>query len=201
MSQSPVTPASRADATTALRALFEAFPADRGNGMGGAATYLIAIEGYSLPAIQKAVKRLIRGEFDWVVGRFLPTTAELSRACRYCEELIAPPKRLALPAPGDVRDDSPEGVAHRQAAIERCRMNRWDWTQIAEAKAEMPDPTKPAKGSDEWESQTKQEIAATGLPKLSEEARALFREQAERAVSIPADQFGPTPSQSKERAA
>lgn len=106
-------PASQTEATNALKPLFVAYPAERGNGMGGAATYLMAVEGYSLPAIQKAVTRLIRGEFDWFGGRFLPTTAELSRACRYCEDLIAPPKRMALPAPGDVEptEDSKRRVA------------------------------------------------------------------------------------------
>lgn len=95
-------PASQAEATDALKALFTAFPVERGNGMGAAATYLIAVEGYSQQAIRKAVTRLIRGEFDWFDGRFLPTPAQVSRACKYCEDLIAPPKRAALPSPGDV---------------------------------------------------------------------------------------------------
>lgn len=99
---SSISPASQAEATDALKALFTAFPAERGNGMGAAATYLIAVEGYSQQAIRKAVTRLIRGEFDWFDGRFLPTPAQVSRACKYCEDLIAPPKRMALPAPGDV---------------------------------------------------------------------------------------------------
>jgi hypothetical protein len=171
-------PASQAEATNALKALFTAFPADRGNGMGGAATYLMAVEGYSLPAIQKAVQRLIRGEFDWVVGRFLPTTAELSRACRYCEDLIAPPKRLALPAPGDVRDDSPEGIAHRQAVVDRW----WNSRRMDDST-----PTSPAEDFDAWEARTREEIArdnAAGRFRLSDEALGLT-----------------TPSQSKDRAA
>jgi len=93
------TPASRADATAALRALFEAFPTERGSA-GGAATYLMAVEGYSLIAIQAAVKRLIRGEAAGHDGRFLPTPAQVSTCVRYCENLYAPPApRQALPAP------------------------------------------------------------------------------------------------------
>jgi hypothetical protein len=93
------TPASLSDATSALRALFEAFPTERG-GNGSAATYLMAVEGYSLRAIQAAVKRLIRGEAAGHDGRFLPTPAQVSTAVRYCENLYAPPApRQALPAP------------------------------------------------------------------------------------------------------
>lgn len=92
-------PASLADATSVLRALFEAFPTERG-GNGSAATYLMAVEGYSLRAIQAAVKRLIRGEAAGHDGRFLPTPAQVSTAVRYCENLYAPPTpRQALPAP------------------------------------------------------------------------------------------------------
>lgn len=95
-------PASQAEATNALKALFSAFPVERGNAMGSAATYLIAVEGYTVEAITKAVKRLIRGEVPGVDTRFLPTPAQVSAAARYCEDLIAPvAPRQALPAPGD----------------------------------------------------------------------------------------------------
>lgn len=168
------TPASRAEATTALRALFEAFPADRSNGVGAAATYLIAVEGYSLVAIQKAVTRLIRGEFDWCSGKFLPTPAEVSRACRYCEDLIAPPKPLALPAPGDVIDDSPEAIARRQQRAENCRRNRFDWTQIADGKEPLEvDPINPIDDYNGWEAREKSRLAdesKSGKFHLSDEA-------------------------------
>lgn len=106
-------PASQAEATAALRALFTAFPIDRGEGSGLAATYLISVEGYSAEAITKAVKRLIRGEVPGVDMRFLPTPAQVSAAVRHCEDLIAPVSpRKALPAPGDVlpTDESRERV-------------------------------------------------------------------------------------------
>ncbi|MCO5092039.1 hypothetical protein [Bosea sp. (in: a-proteobacteria)] len=174
MSQHQTTPASRAEATTALRALFEAFPADRGNGIGGAATYLLAVEGYSLIAIQKAVYRFIRGEFDWFNGKFLPTTAELSRGCRYCEDLIAPPKPLALPAPGDVIDDSPEAIARRQQHAENCRRNRFDWKQIADGKEPLEiDPVNPIDDYNGWEAREKTRLAdesKSGKFRLSDEA-------------------------------
>jgi hypothetical protein len=132
---------------------------------------------------------LIRGEFDWFVGRFLPTTAELSRACRYCEDLIAPPKRLALPAPGDA-DLTEEEVARRQAIADRARerfgIKRTQGETILDREA-IPE-AKRAELDRALKAQAER-IAAEGLPKLSDEARALFREQAERAVSTPAEQF------------
>jgi hypothetical protein len=133
-------PASQADAFHLLKALFFAFPVERFDGTSAAATYLIAVEGYSLRAIEQAVRRLIRGEFEWFSGRFLPTTAEVSRACRYCEDLIAPPRRYALPAPGDIRDDSPAAVAQRQAFVERVRLTRFDWKQVPDGNAPHPNP-------------------------------------------------------------
>ncbi len=177
------TPASRAEATTALRALFEAFPADRSNGVGAAATYLIAVEGYSLVAIQKAVTRLIRGEFDWCSGKFLPTPAEVSRACRYCEDLIAPPKPLALPAPGDIIDDSPEAIARRQEHAENCRRNRFDWKQVAEGKQPDPDPINPIDDYEGWEAREKSRLAdesKSGKFRLSDEALGIPRRRTER---------------------
>lgn len=165
-------PASQAEATAALKALFTAFPAERGNGIGGAATYLIAVEGYSEPAIRKAVTRLIRGEFDWFGGKFLPTTAELSRACRYCEELLAPPKTLALPAPGDIVDDSPEAIARRQQHAENCRKHRFNWQEGAEGE-----PVDHVQDFDEWNARRTENVAAqsrAGGLRLSPEAMGIF---------------------------
>jgi hypothetical protein len=123
MSHQPI-PASRAEATSALRALFEAFPVDRKEGAGGAATYLIAVEGYSAEAITKAVKRLIRGEVAGVDARFLPTPAQVSAAVRYCEDLIAPvAPRQALPAPGDeVRTPAEQALVDAVVAAARARL-------------------------------------------------------------------------------
>ena len=165
-------PASQAEATAALKALFTAFPAERGNGIGGAATYLIAVEGYSEPAIRKAVTRLIRGEFDWFGGKFLPTTAELSRACRYCEDLLAPPKTLALPAPGDIIDDSPEAIARRQQHAENCRKHRFNWQEGTEGA-----PVDHVEEFDEWNARRSEDVAAqsrAGGFRLSPEAMGIF---------------------------
>lgn len=131
-------PASQAEAFNALRLLFTAFPIERSHGSNAAAAYLIAVEGYSLLAIKSAVKRLIRGEFDWFNGQYAPTTAQVSRACRHCEDLIAPPRQRLLPAPGDSRDDSPAAVAQRQSVVERCRLNRFDWKRTADSKPLSP---------------------------------------------------------------
>jgi len=182
-------PASQAEATSALKALFTAFPAERGNGIGGAATYLMAVDGYSLPAIQKAVTRLIRGEFDWFGGRFLPTTAELSRACRFCEDLIAPVKRLALPAPGDVEPTEEEWDRRTKlaaAARERFGIKTTRGETVVDREA-IPEARRAA--LDRAVKAVAERIAADGLPMLSDEAKALFREQAERAAPSPGEQF------------
>lgn len=185
---SSISPASQAEATTALKALFTAFPAERGNGMGGAATYLMAVEGYSLPAIQKAVFRLIRGEFDWFNGKFLPTTAELSRACRYCEDLIAPPKRMALPAPGDVEPTEEEWErrkAQASAARERFGIKPPTGETVVDREA-MPQALR------EERDKVVREAAAKlkGRMELSSEALAIFRKElAERAVPSPDEQY------------
>lgn len=198
-------PASQAEAANALKALFTAFPAERGNGIGGAATYLIAVEGYSEAAIRKAVTRLIRGEFDWFGGRFLPTTAELSRACRYCEDLIAPVERPALPAPGDgVR------TADEQARIDAL-VNGWRKAagrEVHRGETMLDRDEVPAAklaALDKAVMTVAERIKAEGLPKLSEEAMRLFRQQSEMAVPDPAAQFDAwdqaTPTPQSERSA
>ncbi len=182
-------PASQAEATSALKALFVAFPAERGNGMGGAATYLMAVEGYSLPAIQKAVTRLIRGEFEWFGGRFLPTTAELSRACRYCEDLIAPPKRLALPAPGDVEPTEEEWErrkAQADAARDRFGIKPSTGEAVVDREA-MPEALRAERDREVAKAAAK---LREGSYQLSDEARAIFREElSDRVVPSPDEQF------------
>ncbi|MCO5092648.1 hypothetical protein [Bosea sp. (in: a-proteobacteria)] len=157
--------------------------------MGGAATYLMAVEGYSLPAIQKAVTRLIRGEFDWFGGRFLPTTAELSRACRYCEDLIAPPKRMALPAPGDVEPTEEEWArrkAQADAARERFGIKPSTGETVADRET-MPEALRAQRDKD------LERIAAKlkgGSYRLSDEAMAIFRDGlSDRVVPSPDEQY------------
>lgn len=114
MSNSHHSFASPADA---LRALFAAWPADRGEGTGFAEAYIIAIQGYSLKAIDGAVRRIIRGEADDIDRRFLPSPAQLGNVCAYLDKLYAPPRPLALPAP--MREEpTPE---ERQRVADRVR--------------------------------------------------------------------------------
>lgn len=118
--QSPNFPASPSEAKSALIALFEAFPADRGEGTAAVATYLIAIDGYSLRSIQGAVKRIIRGEVSDIDKRFLPSPAQLGNVCAYLEKLYSPPEPVkALPAPGDG-----ERTAEEQARIDAV-VGKW----------------------------------------------------------------------------
>lgn len=125
-------PIRSSDAKAALRGLFATFPTkDRSDPAAVLGTYLIALEGYSQKAVQGAITRIIRGEAGLNTA-FLPTPAELSTVVRYMEGLYAPPKAvLALPAPGDVRDDSPEGIAHRASVVDRL------WRK---PKASIPTP-------------------------------------------------------------
>jgi hypothetical protein len=117
---SPRIPASPSAAKAALLALFEAFPADRGEGSLAVGTYLIAIEGYSLRSIEGAVRRIIRGEVSDIDRRFLPSPAQLGNVCAYLEKLYAPPEPVrALPAPGDG-----ERTAEEQARIDAI-VGKW----------------------------------------------------------------------------
>ncbi|MDO9364630.1 MAG: hypothetical protein Q7T60_17010 [Sphingopyxis sp.] len=196
---SSTSPASQVEATEELRALFTAFPSDKGPVNGYAATYLIAVEGYSQPAIRKAVTRLIRGEFDWFDGRFLPTPAQVSRACRFCEDLITPPKRLSLPAPGDAvptEEEWDRRTKQAEAARDRFGIKRTQGETVTDRDA-IPEARKAE--LDRAVKAQADRIAAEGLPKLSEEALAIFRESAERAAPTPAEQFDewdrrPTPT-------
>ncbi len=119
----------------------------------------------------------------------MPTTAELSRACRYCEDLIAPPQRLPLPAPGS-EALTEEEVARRQALAARAR-ERFGIKQTSGETVVDRDAIPEAKRAelDRAVNAIAESIKANGLPRLSDEARALFREQAERAVPSPGEQF------------
>jgi hypothetical protein len=113
-------PASSAEISGALRALFTAFPSDRGDVPGISATYLMACQGYSLAAIEGAVRRIVRGEVSDIDRRFLPSPAQLGNVCAYLEKLYAPPEPVrALPAPGDG-----ERTAEEQARIDAL-VGKW----------------------------------------------------------------------------
>ena len=107
--------ASPADA---LRALFAAWPSDKGAGTGLTEAYILAIEGYSLPAIEGAVRRLIRGEVDDVDPRFLPSPAQVGNLTAYMEKLLAPPNPVkALQSPGD----SPKSEESKRRVADMAR--------------------------------------------------------------------------------
>lgn len=161
--------ASPADA---LRALFEAWPSDKGDGVGLTKAYITAIEGRSLRALEGAVLRLIRGEVDDIDPRFLPTPAQVGNLTAYMEKLYAPPKTLALPAPGDIVDDSPEAIARRQQHAENCRKHRFNWQEGTEGA-----PVDHVQDFDEWNARRSEEVAAqsrAGGFRLSPEAMGIF---------------------------
>lgn len=83
-----------------LERLFSAFPtAARADEMLAAKTYLEAIDGCSLEAIERSVNQFIRGDVPTHDGRFAPSTAELSRNVRQWDDAIkvrdTPPPELA----------------------------------------------------------------------------------------------------------
>lgn len=165
--------ASPADA---LRALFAAWPSDKGEGTGFAEAYIIAIQGYSLKAIDSAVRRIIRGEADDIDRRFLPSPAQLGNLAGRMEKLYEPvTPRQALPAP--VRPEPTD--EERQRVAERVR--QW-------VKDRTPDPVaafKPREPGD-----IVRQMRAEGM-KLSDAALATFtKDHLDRvAVPDPAEQF------------
>lgn len=166
-------PASPSEAKGALLALFEAFPADRGEGSLAVGTYLIAIEGYSLKAIEGAVKRIIRGEVDDIDKRFLPSPAQLGNTVAYLEKLYSPPeRRLALPAPGDAEPTEEEWVrrkAQADAARERFGIKTTTGETVVDREA-MPEALKAER--DRAVTQAKDKLS--GRMRLSPEAMQIF---------------------------
>lgn len=186
---SPSTPASPSEAKSALVALFEAFPTDRGEGTAAVATYLIAIEGYSLRAVQGAVKRIIRGEADGIDRRFLPTPAQLSNLVAYLEKLYAPPEqRLALPSPGSETRTEEEWARREQLAAsvrDRFGIKHQAGGEVVVDREAIPAALREERDRVVAEAASK----LKGRIELSEEARAIFRESAERAVPSPDEQY------------
>lgn len=152
-----------------LEKLFTAFPSDRGSGTAFAATYLIALEGYSLEAIQTAVKKIIRGEADDLDRRFLPSPAQVGNIVARWEKALAPPAPKALPAPQPWRDDSPEAVARRQAVVEQHR-HKW-------AAPSGSQPVSIIEDFDKWEAGVIADLqrdSKAGRLRLSEAAAAIM---------------------------
>lgn len=155
--------ASPDEAKSALRAMLNAFPLAAHEDMREVVgTYLLAIDGYCLPAIQKAVLRFIRGEVAEHDGKFMPTPAQLSREVRYRQELMTPPEpaRPALPAP--IRPEPTE--EDRQRVADKVR----EW--VKEREPAHVDGWKPRDPGD-----IAREIRTQGI-KLSAEALGLFDE-------------------------
>jgi uncharacterized membrane protein len=182
-------PASQAEATAALRALFTAFPADRGEANGVSGAYRMAIDGYSLQAIEGAVKRIIRGEVSDIDKRFLPTPAQLGNLVAYMDKLYAPPEpRMALPAPGDVEPTEEEWArrkAQADAARERFGIKPTTGETVVDREA-MPEALKAERDREVQRAAAK----LKGRMELSPEARAIFREGlSDRVVPSPDEQF------------
>lgn len=199
MSNSHHTFASPAEA---LRALFAAWPSDKGEGTGFAEAYIIAIQNYSLKAIDGAVKRIIRGEAEDIDRRFLPSPAQLGNLVSYLEKLYEPvAPRQALPAPGDgVR------TAEEQARID-AMVNGWRKAagrEVHKGETVLDRDEVPAANLavlDKAVTAVVERIKAEGLPALSDEAKALFRQQSGLAVPDPGQQFDEWDRGQSERAA
>lgn len=82
-SQNRVTPqASEAEIKTLLKPLFSQFPSQDGDSDGKFLGYFIALQGQPAWSIKKTVHRFLSGDIEQHDGRFLPTSAEFSKACR-----------------------------------------------------------------------------------------------------------------------
>lgn len=117
--------AEKTEALDLLSMLFEAFPTSGDKTSETTAkAYLLAIDGYSLPALREGVRRLIRGEVDDHNGKFIPTTALLSRVVKYEEDRIrlnayaARTKRLERARTDNVVELDPETRARRRAQLD-----------------------------------------------------------------------------------
>lgn len=91
---------NRIRVTTALERLFSAFPTSaRADELLTAKTYIEALEGYGIEAIERSVEQFIRGLVPWHDGRFAPSTAELARNVKDWDDAIRkrdePPAQLA----------------------------------------------------------------------------------------------------------
>lgn len=185
--------ASPADA---LRALFQAWPSDRGDGTGLAEAYIIAIDGYSMRAIEAAVIRIIRGTIDDIDKRFLPTPAQFSNVVAYCEKLYAPvEKRIALPAPGDV-EPTPEEWERRKEQAQAARERFGIKTEAGEIVTDREAvPEARLAELDRAVAKVAAKIKAEGWPKLSAEAlRTCIPDPAEQYDAWLKAQGDPTPS-------
>lgn len=98
-----------------------------------AKAYLLAIEGCTLPALQCAVRRLVRGEVADHNGHFAPTTAELAKVVRYEDFRIEAEAKhaarlLAKPEPEPEEQFTEEEMERRRAQVEallgRTKMKR-----------------------------------------------------------------------------
>lgn len=177
---SNLTFASPADA---LRALFSAWPADRGEGTGLTEAYIIAIQGYSLKAIDDAVTRIIRGEIDDIDRRFLPSPAQLGNLCAYLEKVHAPVERKrSLPTHDDRPAADDEVAWHRRRAIAEAAQARF-----APATSPMTKPMTEAE-FDDWarlEAARIRKESAQGKYVLSAAARATFSKERLDAIAVP----------------
>lgn len=82
--------ATAAKAIGLLGRLFSAFPtASRADEALAARTYVQALDGFSIEAIEKSVDQFITGRVESHDGRFAPSAAELSRNVRQWHEAIA----------------------------------------------------------------------------------------------------------------
>lgn len=72
-----------------LERLFSAFPTTgRADAALSAKTYVEALHGYSVEAIERSVEQFIRGNVESHDGRFTPSAAELARNVRQWDEAI-----------------------------------------------------------------------------------------------------------------
>lgn len=115
-----------------LRLLFASFPASGGDSEAQLAAYALALDAHDMRNIETAVRKLVRGEYDWHNRAFAPSSAVLGAAviqerdARLVSERRSQLRQPALPPPDVVKTPEQRARALRlmqefvetQAAIE-----------------------------------------------------------------------------------
>lgn len=118
-----LTPATADEISDALKAMFSQFPShDSGDPRYRVLGYQDALSDEPLWAVERAVRRFLRGEVSSHDGRFLPTSAELARVVReessYAKRIA---ERKALPVMLDDKGDREVVAAQREANYRRLK--------------------------------------------------------------------------------
>lgn len=107
-----------------LRLLFASFPASGGDSEGQLAAYAMALDGHDLRDIETAIRKLVRGEYQWHNQAFAPSSAILGSAVsgernRRLESERRQNMRESLALPAPTIEHTPEQRERAKAMVEQ----------------------------------------------------------------------------------